>query len=304
MMRGQKIRIVLVCMAALAGVSCLTGCPEDIPATFDLKTTKDVVYAVGNVSDGTNPVVWTTKDLLLDVYEPVEKNGGRPAILLVHGGSFTEGSKEKEEIVEFAKYFAGRGYVSFAMNYRLDGDHPPAPGDLGGLPLIPAIHATIVDVKAATRFIRANADTYGVDPDKIALLGESAGAIAAVPTAVTNAGAYSTDGSEFPLPESNNPGVSPRVQTYIHLWGNADHVLLDVSLSDPPIMIVHGDDDNRFGTWFATSERLAFLLDLYGMPYEFYKAKGFGHGAWDYREDGKSLKRLCLGFLMEHLPPE
>ncbi|NIA13273.1 MAG: carboxylesterase family protein [Nitrospiraceae bacterium] len=300
-MNRTWVQTALVCMAALAGVSCLTGCP-DIPAAFDLKITTDVVYAVGNVSDGTEPVVWETKDLLLDVYEPVEKSAARPALLLVHGGSFTEGGKEKEEIVEFARYFAQRGYVSFAMSYRLDGDHPPAPGGLGDLPLIPAIHAAIVDVKAAARFIRANADAYGVDPDRIALLGESAGAIAAVPTAITNADAYSTDDAELPLPESNNPGVSPRVQAYIHLWGNADHVLLELDRSDPPIMIVHGNEDDRFGTWFATSERLHGLLEFYGMPHEFYEAKGFGHGAWDYRLRGKDLKRLVLDFLTEYMP--
>jgi len=291
-----------LCVAIVATLMVVAGCPSNILPTYTVLVTKDVVYGVGYVTDGAEPVVWTFKDLLLDVYEPEGAPAtGNPALILVHGGSFAEESKEQEEMVEYARYFAQRGFVCFSIDYRLVNDWPPAPGYWDVVPLTSAAHAAMVDVKAAVRYVRANAAAYGVDPDKIALLGESAGAIAGVTVAVTNPHEYETDGPGFPVPEPNNFGVSPRVQAYVHLWGSADHVLLSMSADDPPTMIVHGDDDDNPATSFGSSERFHFALELLNIPHEFYEADGFGHGAWDYRLRGQGIKSLALDFLEEHL---
>jgi predicted esterase len=280
----------------------LGGCPGALPE-YPVDVSKDVVYGQGYVSDGTEPATYTLEPLLLDVYQPIGSPEARkPAILLVHGGSFTEGSKEKEQIVEYARFFSARGYVSFAMNYRLVADNPPAPDYWATTGFTSAIHAAMVDVKAAARFIRAAASQYGVDPDRMALLGESAGASAAVSTAMADAGDFASDGPRFPIPESNHPDVSPRVQAYVHLWGNADHVLLEVDSDDPPVMIVHGTDDDRFGARFEASERFDTVLGLRNVPHVFYEADGFGHGAWDYRRRGRGLKLLVMDFLDQYMP--
>jgi dipeptidyl aminopeptidase/acylaminoacyl peptidase len=264
--------------------------------------TKDVVYAVGVVSDGLDPLVWFEKDLLLDIYYPEgNTDPDKAALLLVHGGSFIEASKEKDEIVEYARYFAGQGYVCFAMNYRLRDDYPPAPGILTLTPLTGSAHAAMVDVKAAVQLIRANAAFYGIDPDRIGLLGESAGAIAGVVTVVTEPEDFSTDGPGFTIPESNYPAVSPRVQAYIHLWGSADHVLLEVDPADPPIMILHGTEDDNFFTPFEAAERLHLLLEFFVIPHEFYDIEGADHGVWDAFWHGDNLKTLCLEFLDMYL---
>ena len=91
-------------------------------------------------------------------------------------------AKSTRKLVEFGNYFAQRGFVVFSMDYRLLFDYPPAPEDFNVSDVFPikgaisqAVHAAMVDVKAAVRYIRANAEEYGVDPDKIAVLGESAG---------------------------------------------------------------------------------------------------------------------------------
>jgi len=289
--------VILLCII----VALAAGCPDPL-GQYTVAVTKDVVYALGNVSDGGDPPVYQDKELLADVYEPVESTAvQKPAVLLVHGGSFTEGSKEKEQIVEYANYFASYGYVAFAISYRLRDDYPPAPDYWDTVSLTAAVHAAIVDTKAAVRFIRANANAYGLDPQKIGLLGESAGAIAGVTAAVTDPGEYEADGPEFPVPELNYPDVSPRVQAYIHLWGGADHVLLDMDSQDPPIMIVHGDEDDEIFTPFSGAERLNFFCELLSIPHVFYRAEGYDHGAWDYRYRGDGITRLALDFLNEHL---
>jgi len=300
MLRPGWGRRALVLMLSSTLFLLLLGCPE--PAgPYSVRVTRDVVYGAGYVSEGPSDPDWELEDLLLDVYRPVDAPGTRPAILLVHGGSFTEGSKEKEEIVEFARYFASYGYVAFAMSYRLAEDYPPAPAYWGAISLSSAVHAAIVDVKAALRFIRANAGTFGVDAGQIGLLGESAGAIAGVAAAVTEPDEYASDGPEFPIPEQNNPGISPAVRAYVHLWGTAFHVLDELDSQDPPTMIVHGDEDDEFFTPVIAARTFNTLLNLFDVPHVYYEAEGFGHGAWDYREDGNSLKRLILEFLNTYL---
>jgi dienelactone hydrolase len=302
MSKEARSRRAIAGLLEIIALSALAGCPGPLSPDYDVAVTRDVVYGVGNVSDGAEPRVWTQKDLLMDVYAPDGLEvSGKPALLLVHGGSFQEGSKEKEEIVSFANFFAQRGFVAFAMNYRLDGDYPPAPDTWDAASLTAAAHAAMVDVKACIRHIRANATAYGIDPDKIALLGESAGAIAGVVAAITSDDYYETDNDSFPVPPQNSPGVSGRVQAYMHFWGNADIVLLHLDRGDPPIMIVHGTDDDNFFTPFSAAERLHGLLELFNMPHAFYAANGFEHGAWGYRLRGDNLKDLTLDFLAEHL---
>lgn len=295
--RRRWWRWTLLGLSAVAAI--LFGCPSD--STF-VDRTEDVSYGLGYVADSGSKSGYVLKPLLMDVYEPAGgASSDRPAVILVHGGSFEEGSKESDEIVETANYFARNGYVAFAINYRLTSDNPPAPGVWDAFNLPATLHAATVDAKTAVRHVRANAEQYGVDPDRIAMLGESAGAVAGIAVAVTGAGSYDNDGSSFPLPAENNPSVSPRIQAYIHLWGGSDHVLLDVGLNEPPIMIVHGTEDDRFFTWFESSERLHALLELFNIPHEFYQAEGYGHGAWNYSTNFKGVKELSLEFLDEHL---
>src|SRR5205085_8578050 len=82
-----------------------------------------------------------------------------PAIVCVHGGGFRAGKRERWD--DTCKMLAQRGYVAATVSYRLAPDYQfPA-----------AIH----DVKAAVRWLRAHADRCGIDPDRIGVLGDSAG---------------------------------------------------------------------------------------------------------------------------------
>ena len=102
----------------------------------------------------------------------------RPAIVLVHGGSFSSGSKTSPELVDEANTFASKGYVNASISYRLE------PGGCSaGAPTnncLIAIQEARADAQTAVRFLRTNAAVYGIDPSRIAIGGTSAGAITAL----------------------------------------------------------------------------------------------------------------------------
>lgn len=86
----------------------------------------------------------------------------RPAIVIVHGGGWRAGSKSVDVYQKMMVEYAQKGYVTINVNYRLL-DEAPFP-------------ACIEDVKTAVRWLRAHADEYQVDPDRIGAYGHSAGA--------------------------------------------------------------------------------------------------------------------------------
>jgi acetyl esterase/lipase len=101
-------------------------------------------------------------ELILDLYQPPARERPRPALVIVHGGSWT--IRSKEDWSDNAQTLAEAGYVVFNLNYRLmkqDGRNPwPDQFD---------------DVQRAVRWVRAHAETYGVDPGRVGAIGHSSG---------------------------------------------------------------------------------------------------------------------------------
>lgn len=98
-------------------------------------------------------------ELLADVHPPASA-APAPAVILVHGGSWARGSRGRLEPI--AEAVAEHGYVAVNIEYRLAPEHTyPAP---------------LEDVLAAVCWVRRNAERLGVDPQRIALWGYSAGA--------------------------------------------------------------------------------------------------------------------------------
>ena len=111
----------------------------------------------------------STISLALDLLHPTDSTAEpRPLVLFVHGGGWTSGNRSMGE--GFLPLFAGGGAVAGTLSYRLSRDAPyPAP---------------LQDVAAAVAWVRTNAKSLGVDPDRIAIWGHSAGAHLAIHTAV------------------------------------------------------------------------------------------------------------------------
>ena len=109
------------------------------------------------------------RDLRVDIFRPDDEKV-YPALLMIHGGGWNSGDKSLQ--VPMAQQIAKSGYVTIPVEYRL----------------IPeAVYpAGLHDVKTAIRWVRAHAAEYGIDPDRIAVSGCSAGAQLATLAGVTN----------------------------------------------------------------------------------------------------------------------
>ena len=158
--------------AALLSVPCLIASAET--PGYELK--EEIVYS--QVGD---------RELLLDAFVP-KGNENRPAVLVVHGGAWRMGNRK--QLRRYADLLAERGFVCFAIDYRLAPDHK--------------FPAQIEDCRAAVKWIRENADEYKVDSERIGAIGYSAGGHLASLLATTG---------EAPSEENGN--VDTRIQVCV-----------------------------------------------------------------------------------------
>ena len=139
------------------------------------------------------------REMLLDLYKPKNQSGKLPAVVGIHGGGWAKGSKKN--FGKHSRYIAERGYVAVAINYRLSGEAP--------------FPVHIQDCKAAVRWLRANANKYGIDPNKIGAIGHSAGGHLAALMATAN---------DVPELEGNggNAGFSSTIQAAVPMGAQSD----------------------------------------------------------------------------------
>ena len=99
--------------------------------------------------------------LVLDIIAPAASTKPCPGVIWVHGGGWTEGDRSDGFNALFCPLLAHHGFFTVTIDYRL----------------MPHAHfpAQIHDVKAAIRWLRANAPSYAIDPDRIGIWGFSAG---------------------------------------------------------------------------------------------------------------------------------
>ncbi len=212
-------------------------------------------------------------ELKMDLYYPAY-GGPWPALVYVHGGGWTEGDKSGVLVTP-----SEAGYLVASINYRL----------------YPAFQfpAMIEDVKCAVRFLRQHARQYNLDPERIALIGHSAGGhlVALAGLADESAG--------WDVGQYRNQ--SSRVQAVVVLAGPADltrgfpgwvdQLLRGVfgaeqlvsgspvtyaSPDDPPFLVIHGEADPVVPLEQATL--LAQALTNAGVPVELLTVRNGGHG--------------------------
>lgn len=112
--------------------------------------------------EGITYSTYNGREYKMDIVYPARAEGGLPVVVWVHGGGWSDEKLTRKYLpsVELAE-LSGRGYTTVSIDYRLSQAAP--------------FPAQIEDCKAAVRFLRANAQKYHVDPERIAAWGESAG---------------------------------------------------------------------------------------------------------------------------------
>ena len=247
-------------------------------------STKDIVYA--NV-DGL--------DLALDIYMP-ESAENPPLVVYVHGGAWQFGTKNSVLPLQFVE----NGFALASIDFR-QSDQAQFP-------------AQIHDIKAAVRFLRANANAYGVNASKIAIAGNSSGAHLATLVGVTNGyaeleghlGDYLNTSSNVQailsyfgaydlssiLGQSTTFGLVVRVPALQLLLGGQPEEKSDlaqlaspvfhVEASDPPLLLLHGDQDRQMPIDQSYQMETAYK-DL-GLDVYLDVVVGAGHGGQEFYE--------------------
>ncbi|MEX1034174.1 MAG: alpha/beta hydrolase [Cellvibrionaceae bacterium] len=227
-------------------------------------------------------VVYGHKDgmaLFYDVFNPSGESNGAGIVYMVSGGWFSRWQAPEQRVEQFAQ-MTDAGYTVFAVH------HGSAPRYT-----VPEAYA---DVSRAIRHIRANADQFGIDPNRLGVTGGSAGGhlslmigtnsdngqveaddtIDATGNRVAAVVAYfppvdlrqmaGNGGERFPALDFERElaaGISP---------------LLMVSSDDPPTLLLHGDADTLVN--ISHSEQMYAALQGAGVESEFIIYEGGDHG--------------------------
>jgi acetyl esterase/lipase len=235
--------------------------------------------------------------LLLDVHFPARPNGF--GVVLVSGSGWTAGSaysaaplKESREVGVYAPPLLEAGYTVFAVTHRaLPAFRYPAP---------------VEDVQRAVRFIRHNAGSYGIRPDRIGGMGGSSGGhlIAMMATLDGRGDPEDPDPinressklqcivvraapSDFltyrPSDADNgslflgfNLAAAPAVGSAEHRLASSASPARFVSADDSPALLIHGDADARVP--FAQAELMEGALHSVGVAVKLLRIPGGGHG--------------------------
>jgi len=279
-------RSLLVLVAAVLALGAAGGqtsttavTREDVPFTV----TRDVRYGTAG-----------GQDLLLDAYVPDDTNAERVAVILIHGGAWRTG--DKGDVVKEANLLARRGWVVFAVNYRL--------GEREAFP------AEIDDVQTAVKWARANAYEYRMDPGRVGALGISAGGhlaamLATLGEGPPDRGARILVGASWSGPMDLTALAGGEAATLSTLllpcrpaecpqrWADASPIT-HVDPTDAPFLLANSDDEL---VPVDQARSMAARLDTAGVVHELVVVPGRRHGHALRDELGPAT----VAFLDDHL---
>ena len=248
-------------------------------APKDVVIEPDIAYRPGD-----------SKSWRLDLVRPRGQGGPlRPAIVFVHGGGWRNGDKRARTFLEGAIRYAQKGYVCVTVNYRLTGEAP--------------FPACIEDVKCAVRWLRAHAEKYNLDPERMGGYGNSAGAhlVAILGLVKPDAGlegdgpyqdqssllqavcasATPTDFNLFPRPRATDPKFANDKYDGAKL-ATLSSPLTHVRKDAPPFLLIHGTADRtvnvKHSDTFAEALKKAGATDL-----TYLRIEGEGHGVFNLK---------------------
>jgi acetyl esterase/lipase len=271
-------------------------------AADGIKKTADVEYA--RAAD---------RSLKLDLYQ-LDGAKAAPLLVWVHGGAWERGSKEPMPLTALV----GRGFAIASLDFD-PASVAPFPGQ---------VH----EIKAAVRFLRSRAASYGYDATRIGILGASSGGHLAALVGVTNGhkelegtlGEHRSAASDVQaivsyfgasnlttiLKQSTPFGLNIRTPSVKALLGAAPEEnesvarlaspVFQVDGSDPPLLLLHGDQDPQMP--INQSHELKGAYDERGLDAAFVVIHGAVHGGDQFYDARRT--DIVAAFLDEHLRRE
>ena len=221
-------------------------------------------------------------DLQLHVFKPSDWRAGdkRPAIVFFFGGGWVRGNPK--QFYPHCDHLAKRGMVAISAQYRIRKSHGTDP------------YACVEDGKSAVRWIRANASKLGVDPDKIAAGGGSAGGHVGACTGVIKGFDHPDEDASVSSAPIALVLFNPVIDTSKKGWGNkaAGERWEQISPSHnvgkhvPPTIIFQGDADTT--TPPANAQNFQKQAKALGIRCDLHSYEGRKHGFFNKgRGDGK-----------------
>ena len=248
----------------------------DSCSPYAVKRTSAIVYDTGTI---TQPAT-AEFDLLLDLYAPdVDLSGGTvPSMVIIHGGGFNGGRRDKDELVDYAERFAAQGYLAISIDYRVAPQVPELNTQFASLynQLVSTevetealqalgMFSAMEDTLKASAWLENYAQEQGFEISALGLLGSSAGAITSL-----NVG-YGLNDYGFAVPE---------FEVVVNHWGN---LLIDLESSKPNItadeaalISLHGTEDPT--VLYSGSVEIHARADEIGLTNELMTSEGAGHG--------------------------
>ena len=215
------------------------------------------------------------KSLQLHVFYPSgwDNDDKRSCLVLIHGGGW--GGGNPAWMYPFADWASRQGMVGISISYRL---YKKPRGSSRGVPVVDCVK----DVRSSIRYLRENADKFGIDPDKIVAAGASAGGHLAVSLALFN---YNNSGDDLKISAVPNALVlmSPVIDTSSEGYGQekigkhwkALSPLHNVRPGMPPILLCHGTEDPT--TPFEGAEKFNEAMKACGNACTFVVEKDASH---------------------------
>jgi len=242
------------------------------------------------------------QSLLFDAAVP-QGTGPFPAVIIVHGGGWIGGHRQYS-VEPLFQPLEDAGFVWFSIEYRLATD-------------LLQFGVAVDDVQTAIQYIRSHAAEYKIDPDRIAILGESAGAhlatlaverspksVAAVVALYSPADLVSLARDSQSIPEGirqmvKAAGMEELIVGYLGQMSPIEHVTSNL----PPFLLVHGTSDSIVP--FEQSERMLKKLKAAGVSAELVSVDGGGHGlrGWERSPRYASYRQKILSWLAIKLAP-
>ncbi|HNO65020.1 MAG TPA: alpha/beta hydrolase [Tepidiformaceae bacterium] len=255
-------------------------------------------------------------ELQMDVYYPDGHTAASndAAVVYVHGGGWTSGSRSAGEGARYIPSLVEAGFVVFSVDYRLSPEY-----------LFPA---HIQDVQCGVRFIRANAATFGIDPDRIGAIGGSAGGqlVNLLGTAEDGdfamVGGYESYSSEvsavvsmFGASDFSDPNMANHNAAHTRVFGTdtttddeTDPLWIAsavnyVSSDDADFLLMHGEEDPVVP--ISQSEIFEAALSAAGVDVTFVRVENAGHSfvptGGTPNPGANQLIAIATKFFVDHL---